>query len=198
MLLTLHNVAGQMRLPQFLLWQQQMGWTFSLCSSPPDLWVWLKSGLFSDVSLPFVCKIEKNVKKKKKISKMQRWRVYNDFKLSFLQPHWGGRTFFSWALKTKEPPGLFGHVVAEGPTSHPCCVPHRTWVMPPVPTTPSSMNKRCFIPKLQLQHSTAAGSTPSHPHFSPDWIFFSRLLSYLEAAFKFLIKNQIFYKWDVF
>lgn len=185
-------LVGQIRLPQFLLWQQQMGWTFSLCSSPPELWVWLKSGLFADASLPFVCKIQKNAKKKK-ISKIQSWRVYNDFKLSFLQSQWGGRLFFSEDLKIKELTGLFGRVVADGPTSHTCWPPSMTWVMSPVPSTPSSKNKRTAT---ATHHSSRVSSEP--PTF-PLWLdFFSRLFSYLEGAFKFLIKTQIFCKWDFF
>lgn len=180
MLPTLQKGAGQIRLPQFLLQQHQMGSTFSLFSSPPDLWAWLKNCLFSDVSLPFDCKIQKNVKKKKTSAKYK-----GEGSTMALNCHFCSLT--GEEIKAKELPGLyFGHVVADGPTSHPCCVPPMTWVMSPVPTTPSSKNKRCFIPKLQLQHTTAAGSTQNHPHFFPGWIFFSRLLSYLEGAFRFL------------
>lgn len=60
--------------------------------------------------------------------------------------------------------------------------------------------RRCLVPKLQLQYITAVEGNQNHPHFFPCWpfFFFFRLFSYFESGFKLLIKIKIFCKGDIF
>lgn len=190
-------MVGQVRLPQCLLQQQQVGWTFSLCWSPPELWAWLKSGLFSDSSLPFVCKTEKNVKKKKK-NQQKKKDEGSALALGCL---------FSSLMVRKN---FFLRTQNQGATRSfwPC---GGWWTnLPPMSCPPHDLSdvvcpQHSILKEQETFHTRTTTATHpssrvnSEPPTFPPWLdFFPRLLSCLESAFKFLIKTRIFCKWYVF